>query len=91
MAPAPTADPQSHAALELCASVLRKIAEYELEAPLQNRLQDLGERKEFLSPSEHDELMALVEFTRRRTIESLEAKLALRRLKESFPDAVVTH
>ncbi len=75
MAAATTADPQSHAALELSASASRKIAEYELEAPPQDRLQELGEQG-VPDPGEHDELMALGDFTRRRTIEALEAKLA---------------
>jgi hypothetical protein len=72
-------------AFEACASALSKIADYQLEPSLQNRLQDLSERKELLSQLEHDELMALVDFTRKRSIESLEAKLALKRLRDVFP------
>ena len=77
MATAPTADSQVHSAVEACVSPLKRIADYELEPSLQNRLLDLGERKEFLSPVEYEELMALVDFTSNRTIESLEAKMAL--------------
>ncbi len=37
-------------------------------------MHELGERKEFLKQAEHDELLALVDFTRKRTIEKLEAR-----------------
>ena len=43
------ADSPIRSAFEACASALTKIADYELESSLQERLQDLGERKEFLS------------------------------------------
>ena len=82
MATIPTANsPQIQSAVEACVSALRRIADYDLEPSLQNRLLDLGERKEFLSQAEYDELMELVEFTQKRTIESLEGKLALDRLQ----------
>lgn len=86
MASVPMADSPIHSAVEACVSALGRIANYELEPSLQGRLQDLGERKEFITQEEHDELMALVEFTRKRTIEMLEAKLALKRLREAFPE-----
>jgi hypothetical protein len=73
-------------AVEACVSALRHIVDYELEPSLQNRLLDLGERKEFLGQAEYDELMALVDFASKRTIESLEAKLALDRVHEAFPE-----
>ena len=57
---------------------------------MQRRLDDLGARKEFLDTAEHDELLALVDFTQHRTIEALEARLALSRLRDAFPDTVVT-
>jgi len=90
MATVPTADSQIHSAFEACVSALRRIADYELEPSLQNRLLDLGERKEFLSQAEYDELMALVDFTQKRTIESLEAKIALNRLHGAFPEMDVS-
>lgn len=80
MATASDIHPNFESAIALCASTLGKIADYELEPSLQQRLQDLGERKEFLSPKEHEELSTLVNIAQRRTIESLEAKLALKRL-----------
>ncbi len=63
MASAPTVDSQIHPALEACASALRRIADYELEPALEHRILDLGERKEFLSQAEYDELTAPVGFT----------------------------
>ncbi len=87
MATASTADLPRQSAVKACVSALRKIADYELEPSLQSRLADLGERKEFLSDAEHDELMALVDFTRKRTLESLEARRALDGLHNAFPEA----
>jgi hypothetical protein len=58
--------------LKACVPALQRIARYELEPCMQNRLLDLSERKEFLSQAERDELMAPVDFTGKRTIESLE-------------------
>jgi hypothetical protein len=84
-----TDDSRVRTALETCATSLSKLASYHLEPALQHRLDDLGARKEFLDPIEHDELLALVEFSQRRTIEALEAQVALRRLREAFPDAGV--
>jgi hypothetical protein len=85
MATVPTADSDIHSAVEACVSALSRVANYELEPSLQKRLLDLGERKEFLGEAEYDEPMALVDFTRKRTIESLEAKLALDRVRQAFP------
>jgi hypothetical protein len=87
MATVSAAGSSRQSAIETCVSALRKIADYKLEPSLQSRLQDLGERKEFLSRVEHDELVALVDFTRKRTLESLEARYALDRLQDAFPEA----
>ena len=72
-----------------CIRALRPVADYELEPALDRRLSDLGERKEFLTPVEHAELLDLVAFARHRSLEKLEAQLALRRLQEVAPDVVV--
>jgi hypothetical protein len=45
----------------------------------------LGERKEYLSLAEHEELLALVDFAQQRTIEKLEARVALDRLHTALP------
>lgn len=82
MATVSMADSPIRSAFEACASTLSKLAGYQLEPSLQARLQDLGERKDLLSQIEHDELMALVDFVGKRSIESLEAKLALKQLSQ---------
>jgi hypothetical protein len=81
-------DPRLATALDLCIRSLRVLAQYELDEPLQRRLSDLGERKEFLDSAEHEELVSLVSFTEKRTEEKLQAQLALRRLQEFLPDMV---
>lgn len=80
-----TEDPQFLAAIQACALALRRMADYELEPSLHRRLHALGERKEFLSPAEHEELLALVDFAHQRTIEKLEAQTALTRLRTALP------
>ena len=80
------ADPEFRSALDVCVHALRGVADYELEPGLDRRMQSLGERKEFLSVEEHDELMGLVAFAHRRSIESLEARLALQKLRGVVPD-----
>ncbi|MHB1422666.1 MAG: hypothetical protein ACYC3I_05615 [Gemmataceae bacterium] len=57
------------------------MADYRLDPALDRRLLDLGERKEWLSQSEQDELLALVAFTQQRTLEKLEAEAALQDLQ----------
>jgi hypothetical protein len=85
-----TTEPQFQEVLETCVLALRRMAEYELEEPIQRRLLDLSEKKEFLDEEEHDELMALVDFWQKRTNERLEAQVALKRLGELLPDMVPT-
>ncbi len=75
-------------ALSPTVAALRRLAEYELEPSIDRRIQRLGEQKEFLGKEEHAELMALVTFAERRTIEKLEAEVALKRLRELIPDLV---
>lgn len=71
-----------------CARALQPVASYTLEPALERKLLDLGERKEFLTPAEHAELLDLTAFARRRSIETLGAKLALKRLLENAPGIV---
>ncbi len=71
-----------------CARALRPVADYQLEPALDRRLRDLGERKEFLTVEEHAELIDLVAFSRKRSIEMLGARLALQRLNEIAPQVV---
>lgn len=48
-------------------------------------MHELGERKEYLSLPEHEELLALVDFAHKRTVEKLEAQAALSRLRATLP------
>lgn len=83
-----TGDPQFQSAIQACAVALRRMADYELNSPLDRRMHALGERKEFLTSAEHEELLALVDFVHKRTIEKLEAQTALARLRTAIPDVV---
>jgi len=83
-----TVEPNFQSAIKAVVTSLRGVAGYELETPLADRMQDLSERKEFLSEDEHEELMALVDFSQRRTVEKLEAQVALKRLGEVVPELV---
>jgi hypothetical protein len=80
-----TEDPQFQLAIQACAVALRRMADYELDPSLYRRMRALGERKEFLSQAEHEELLALVDFTHQRTIEKLEARVALDHLRTALP------
>jgi hypothetical protein len=84
----PLTDPKLHNVLRSCGQALRRLADYQLDPSLELRLQELGERKEFLNAGEHAELMALVAFSQKRTLEKLEARVALERLREFFPGVV---
>lgn len=81
-------EPKFERALNLCVGALRRIADYEVDAAINQRLQELGERKEWLDEAEHEELMSLVSFTEKRTTEKLEAQVALKRLGEIVPELV---
>ena len=83
-----TEDPQFQAAIEACAVALRRMAAYEINPTLTQWMHELGERKEYLTQAEHDELLALVEFAQKRTIEKLEAQTALARLRAALPGLV---
>jgi hypothetical protein len=85
MATISTEDPQFRRAIQACTVALRRMADYELDPSLHRRMQELGERKEFLSQGEHEELLALVGFAHQRTIEKLEAQAALDRLQTALP------
>jgi hypothetical protein len=85
MATVSTEDPQFQRAIQACAVALRRMADYELDPSLHRRMHELGERKEFLSSGEHEELLALVDFAHQRTIEKLEAQAALERLRTALP------
>jgi hypothetical protein len=81
-------DPKLSRAIQACVQTLRRLATYELPPSLDRRLQELGEEKEFLGPAAHEELLSLVAFSQQRTLEKLDAQLALQRLQEVFPELV---
>jgi len=79
-------EPAWQAALESSAAALRRVASYTLPPELDRRVLELGERKESLTEDERAELMAWVTFTQQRSVEKLEAEVALRRLAAVCPD-----
>jgi hypothetical protein len=81
-----TPDPKIQSALWASHRALRRVAGYALDPALDMHLRELGERKEFLSAGEHEELMALVAFTQQRSIEKLEAELALQHIEAACPE-----
>ena len=80
--------PEFETALTCSVNALRKLAHYELEPGIQQRMLDLGERKEELNETEHEELLDLIKFSEHRTIERLEAEAALNKLGEVIPGLV---
>ena len=82
------AEPRLEPALKACITALRGLAEYELAPALSERLLEMSENKEFLDCDQHDQLLALVEFTQQRSKEKLEAQAALQRLREIIPEMV---
>jgi len=79
-------EPVWQAALTSSAAALRRIADYRLPPELDRRVLDLGERKESLTADERAELLAWVTFTQQRSVEKLEAEVALRRLSAICPE-----
>lgn len=80
-----TIEPTRSAAREATIT-LRRVAAYRLPPALDRRILELGERKDSLTPNERDELLAWVAFTQERSIERVQAELALRHLADAFPD-----
>ncbi|MBY0522219.1 MAG: hypothetical protein K2R98_02410 [Gemmataceae bacterium] len=86
MTPMTLADSRVQAALRHGVHALTRVATYVLPSALDRRLQQLGENKEYLGAADHEELLALVTFTHERTLEKLQAELALRELQSLIPD-----
>src|SRR5258708_4639560 len=85
----PTSD--SHAMDSLfqdLATALHRVASYKLPGAMDRRLLWLSENKETLSEAEHEELLALIDFSEDRTVEKLQAKILLKRLAEVCPEIV---
>ncbi len=79
-------DARVQAALRHGVNALKRVANYVLPAALDRRLQELGENKEYLGAADHEELLALVTFTHDRTLEKLQAEVALRELQPLVPN-----
>jgi hypothetical protein len=79
-------EPDWRSAVSRSVSAHRRVAAYTLPPALDAKLLDLSERKESLTPTEREELLALVAFTQARSLEKLEAELAVRRLTDAYPD-----
>ncbi len=78
-------EPDRADAIRTCRNASRRVADYELDPQLDRWMLELCERKEFLDSNQHAELMHLVAFTQQRTLEKLEAQLALNRLESAYP------
>jgi hypothetical protein len=76
-------------ALRASYEALHEVASYQPHPDIAERMQDLGERKAFLCEAEHKELMALVNFAQRRTVEKLRAELALKQIQAACPELTV--
>ena len=79
-------EPAWREALASSVAALRKSAGYTLPPELDRRVLELGERKESLTADERAELMAWVAFTQQRSVDRLEAQVALNRLATAFPE-----
>lgn len=86
MTPVTLTDSRVQLALRNGVHALKRVADYVLPPALDRRLQQLGENKEYLDAADHEELLALVTFTQERTLEKLQAELALRELQTLLPD-----
>ena len=86
MTPTSLADSRVQSALRHGVHALKRVANYSLPPALDLRLQTLGENKEYLGEADHEELLALVTFTQERTLEKLQAELAVRELQTLLSD-----
>jgi uncharacterized protein YbjT (DUF2867 family) len=80
------AEPNWRDALTSSVAALRRVSRYALDPALDQRILELAERKEFLTPAERSELLAWVSFTQQRTLEKLEAERALHSLVSICPE-----
>lgn len=83
-----TAAAELRSALKPTVDALRRLASSKMDPALARRMHELGERKEFLSKKEHDELLRLVDFWAQRLIDKLSAKVALKELRRIMPKLV---
>lgn len=82
-----SAEPAVRDAVLASESTLKRISNYQLPDVLDRRILDLGERKESLTGDERAELFAWVAFTQQRSLDKLEAEVALKRISKAWPEA----
>lgn len=73
-------------ALRACAAALRLAADYRLPNALQRKLRKALNEKEHVSPSQHRELLVLVEAAQERSLQKVKAQVALQQLLQAFPE-----
>jgi len=56
-------EPQFQTAINRCVDALKGLASYQLDPAINERMQTLGERKEFLDEAEYKELLSLIDFS----------------------------
>jgi hypothetical protein len=79
-------EPRLSQAVHNSVRALRRVVDYRFPPALDRQMLELGERKEFLSAEEHEQLTALVTFSEERTADKLQAEIALRQLQSLFPN-----
>ena len=80
-----TADPQFQAAVQSCVQTLRSLADYTLPPALDRYIRELGERKEYLGPAEHEQLLALVRLLSSAPWKNSRLRWLCGNCKASFP------
>lgn len=73
-------------ALRACAEALRLASDYRLPTALQRKLRKALDEKEQVSPSQHRELLVLVEAAQERSLQKVKAQIALQQLLQAFPE-----
>ena len=73
-------------ALRSCAEALRVAVDYRLPNLLQRKLRKALDEKERVSPSEHRELLVLVDAAQERSLQKVKAQVALQQLLQAFPE-----
>jgi len=81
-------DAAAEPVLRDCADTLKRVGQYRLPDPINQRLLWLSENKDQLCEEQHGELLALTEFAEQRTLEKVQAQAVLERLVGLYPHLV---
>jgi len=84
-------EPEFQTAINRCVDALKGLASYQLDPAINEGMQTMGERKEFLDEAEYKELLSLIDFSEKRTREKLEAQSALKQLGEFIPEVLASN